>query len=455
MNVSLEKLNDTTAKLIVNVSEGDYADKVKKDLKEIGKTHTIPGFRKGHISTDQLQRRFGKQVKSDVINREVYDAVIGYIRDNNLAILGEPMPVEVKEINLDDKDYTFEYEIGLTPEVKVELNKDVKLPFYTIEVSEDMVKQQDTQLRERFGAQVPGEEVDAKALVKGAIMELNPDGTVKESEDAIQVVDGIVAPMYFKSKEEADKFLGKKVGDKVVFNPWNTCEGNAAEMSSMLHIEDKEKAAQVKADFELAISEIIVLKLAEDGEEFFKNVFGPDKVKTREEYDEALKAMIAQQLQPNSDLMFNNDAQKYFVEKYGDMELPKEFLKKWLVKREQGDFKEETIDEQFEAMLPDLKWQLIKENIAKQLEVKIEEADLLNYAKSVAAHQFAQYGMTNMGDDVIADYAKRILADKNTRSRIVENVGNELLFRGIKNAITLENKTVTLDEFKELASKQQ
>ncbi|MDE6268169.1 MAG: trigger factor [Muribaculaceae bacterium] len=455
MNVSLEKLNDTTAKLTVNVSESDYADKVKKDLKEIGKTHTIPGFRKGHISTDQLQRRFGKQVKSDVINREVYDAVIGYIRDNNLAILGEPMPVEVKEINLDDKDYTFEYEIGLTPEVKVELNKDVKLPFYTIEVSDDMVKQQDTQLRERFGAQVPGEEVDAKALVKGAIMELNPDGTVKESEDAIQVVDGIVAPMYFKSKEEADKFLGKKVGDKVVFNPWNTCEGNPAEMSSMLHIEDKEKAAQVKADFELAISEIIVLKLAEDGEEFYKNVFGADKVKTREEYDEALKSMIAQQLQPNSELMFNNDAQKYFVEKYGDMELPKEFLKKWLVKREQGDFKEETIDEQFEAMLPDLKWQLIKENIAKQLEVKIEEADLLNYAKSVAAHQFAQYGMTNMGDDVIADYAKRILADKNTRSRIVENVGNELLFRGIKNAITLENKTVTLDEFKELAAKQQ
>ena len=154
-------------------------------------------------------------------------------------MLGEPLPVEVKEINLDDTDYTFEYEIGLAPEINVEINKDMTVPFYTIEVSDEMLKEQDTALCERFGAQVPGEEVDAKALVKGAIMQLNEDGSVRTDEDAIQVVDGIVAPMYFSDKEQAALFLGKKVGDKVVFNPHKTCNGNAAELASMLHI-DKE-----------------------------------------------------------------------------------------------------------------------------------------------------------------------------------------------------------------------
>lgn len=254
MQVTLEKTSALEGLIKVEVAENDYLPKVNKELKEIGRTRQIPGFRPGHVSLEQLRRRFGKEVKSHVLNEEVFNAVINYLRENKVDILGEPLPVKVEEINLDDKDYTFSYEVALAPEFDVDLNKDMHVPFYNIEVSQEMVDQQDTALRERFGAQVPGETVEGKALVKGAIMQLDAEGNVRSDEEAIQVVDGIVAPMFFKNEAEVEKFNGKKVGDKVVFNPWDTCNGNAAELASMLHT-NKEKVADLHDNFEMAISE--------------------------------------------------------------------------------------------------------------------------------------------------------------------------------------------------------
>lgn len=450
MNVSIEKIDNVNGKITVSIEENDYKDKVTSELKRIGKTHTLPGFRKGHVTIDQLRRRFGKQVKSDVINQEVYEAVINYIRDNKLAILGEPLPVEVKEIDMNSVDYTFEYEIGLTPEINVDLKK-VSLPYYNIEVSKEMVDEQDANFRERFGNQVPGEEVDEKALVKGSIMELNEDGSVKDTEDAIQVVGGIIAPMYLKDKEEADKFIGKKLNDKVVFNPYKACEGDVTRLASMLNI-DKEKAAEAKGDFEMSIAEIIVVKPAELNEEYYKNIFGPDKVKTEEEYFEAIKQMISAQISGNSEMLFHMQAEKQLVEEYGNFELPQEFLKKWLVRRNEG-LTAENIDEEFEKMIPSLKWQLIKERIAAVAEVKIEEADVQNHAKAIARQQFAQYGMTNVEDDMLSDYAKRILEDKNSRSRIIEEAGDAKLFEAIKQTAKIEAKSVSVEEFKSIAEK--
>lgn len=401
----------------------------------------------------QLVRMFGKQVKSDVLNQEVYEAVVKYIQDNKLGILGEPLPVDVKEISIEQKDFTFAYEIGLAPAIEINLDKSVTLDYYPIKVSDEMAEQQDKMLRERFGKQEPGQEFEERALVKGVLMELNADGTVKSDEDAIQVTAGIVAPFLFKSKEEAAKFEGKKVGDKVVFNPSASCEGNVAELSSMLNI-DKERAAEVKADFELAISEIIVNRLAEYGQEFYDDVFGKDKVTSEEDYHKNVTAMIAAQLAPNSENLFQYTTEKALVEKYGNFELPAEFLKKWLVARNEG-LTSENIDAEYEKMVPSIKWQLVKERVAQQAGVKIEKEDLENFAKAIAAQQLAQYGMYNLGDDVLADYAKRILEDKNSRSHIIEQVGDRKLFDAIKNLVTVDVKEVSLDEFKEIAEKAQ
>lgn len=452
MNVSMEKIDNVSARLIVSVVENDYQEKVTKEIKQIGRSHTIPGFRKGHVPFGELNRRFGKQVASDVINQEVYEAVANYIRDNKLGILGEPLPVEVQELDLkNQKDYTFQYEIGLAPEININLDKNTHIPFYPIEISKEMIDEQDKNFRERFGSQVPGEEVDAKALVKGSIMELNEDGSIKEGEDAIQVTSGIVAPMYFKSKEESDKFFGKKVGDKVVFNPYNTCEGNAAELASMLQV-DKDKAGEIKGNFEFAIAEIIVVKPADLNQEYFDGLFGKDKVTSEEAYFAEIKKMISSQISGNSDMLFRIQTEKQLVEQYGNVELPETFLKKWLVARNDG-FTAESIDAEFEKMIPSLKWQLIKERIAAVAEIKIEEADVMAHAKALAANQFAQYGMTNMDDDTLTDYAKRILADKNYRPRIIEEVGDIKLFDAIKEKVTLDEKAISLEEFKEIASK--
>ena len=448
MNVTLDKTSDIEGKFIVNVEEADYEQKVKDELKKIGREAHIPGFRQGHVPAGQIKARFGKQAKSQVLNDTVYEAVINYIRDNKLNVLGEPMPVEVKEVNLDDKDYTFEYEIGLAPVLDIKLDKDVKLPYYTIAVSDEMLAEQDKNLCQRLGSQVPGDEVDERAIVKGVLMQLNEDGTVNENPGAIQVVNGIVAPFYFKDKDEAAKFTGKKVDDKVVFNPWKSCEGNAAELSSMLNI-DKNIAADVKSDFQFTISEIIVLKPAEHNQEFYDNVFGKDKVTDEEGYKKALTEMIARDLAGNSEQLFQADTEKYLMDKYGDMQFPVNFLKKWLVARNE-ELTAENIDKEFEAMLPSLKWQLIREKVSAELKVEIKEEDLLGYAKAIAYQQFAQYGITNMDDETIEQSAKRLLNDRDTRSRMVERLSDIKLMTAVKEAVTLDNKTVSLEEFRDL-----
>ncbi len=449
MNVTIEKTSAVYGIINVNVVEADYADKVKKELRTIGTKRVIPGFRQGHAPLPTLTRMFGKQVKSEVLNDVVYDAVIRHIRDNKLHVLGEPLPLEKKEINLEDKDYDFKYEIGFAPELNITVDKDIKLTRYAIEVSEQMYKDEDEALRKRFGSQVPGDVTDDRSLIKGSLQQLNADGTVNENEGAIQVNNAIVAPFTFKDEKQKALFVDKHVDDKVVFNPYDSCNGNAAEMSSMLNI-DKSIAGDIHSDFVLAISEIIVMKEAEHNQTFFDQVFGKDKVQDEAAYEAAVKDGLAAQLARNSNELFDVTARNYFIEKYGDMELPTEFLKKWLVARNE-ELTVENIDKEYEQMLPSLKWQLIEERIANVLNVELKEDDVLEYAKAVANHQFVQYGITNMDDATITEYAKRLLNDNNTRSRIVEAASEMKLFNTIRTSVTIEEKKVSFDEFKKIA----
>lgn len=450
MEIKFEKTGEACGKITVSITEADYADKVTAKLKEIGKKHVIPGFRKGHIAVPELRKRFGRDVKSEVINDEVFHAVFEYIDKEKLQILGQPLPCGTTEIDMKTPDYTFSYDVALWPELNITLDKSVSLPFYKIEVSDEMMAEQDKNLRERFGAQVPGEEVDAKAVVKGSIMELNADGTVKTDADAIQVVAGIVAPFLFKGTEEADKFLGKHVGDKIVFNPRKAAGEQVAEVASMLNI-DKEAAENVTADFEFVISEIIVLKLAEHNQDFYDDVFGKDKVHTEEEYNTQLRTMIEASLAPNSYQLFNRDAHDYLVKNYSDMKLDEALLKRWILLQDKN-LTAEALDKEFENMLPGIKWEIISGDVARQLEVKVTEDDLLARASFIARQQMQQYGMYNMDEETVTDMAKRILAEKTYRRRIAEEMEEAKTFDAMRNAITVEEKTVSLDEFRKLAN---
>lgn len=446
MNVTLDRIDNVNGVITLSIEEKDYQEKVKKELKQIGMKHPLPGFRPGHVPASLLQKKYGKDVLVEVVNREIYDNLVNYIQENKLNILGEPIISNAEEVNFDTmKDFSFKFEVGFAPEVSLKLDNTVTVPYYNIEVDQKMVDQQNEMLCKRFGKQVKGEQVDATALVKGSMVELDENGAVKEN--GLNVESTIVAPQYFKSEDEKAKFADKKLGDEIVFNPWATCEGNLGELSSMMNV-DREQA-DIKSDFKLTVNEILVNQPAELNQELFDAVFGKDSCKNEEEYFAKLKEMIAGQLVNDSNFRFTVDAEKVLREQVGALELPTEFLKKWLV-RQDNKYTAENIDEEFTKMVPQLEWQLIKEQAAKQLDVKVNDEDLLADAKRIAYQQFAQYGMTNIPEDMIEKYAKDILENKEYRSQIVQQSVDNKLYAEIKNAVKLDEKTVNVEEFNAL-----
>ncbi len=447
MDVTLEKTGDLEGRLVVKIEEADYAARVKKELKEIGQNRQIPGFRKGHVDMAQLQKRFGKQVKAGVLNDVASDAALKYIEDNKIAILGQPIPADENEMNLDNKDFTFVYEIGMMPELNIVFDQNVELDFYNIAVSDEMVAEQDKNIRMQAGDRVTTDTYGERALVKGTIMQLAEDGQVKA--DGIQVTDGIVAPFLFKSKEEAAKFEGTKAGDKVVFDAFATCDGNEAEIASMLHI-DRDRVEEARGNFEMTITEYVVNKPAELGQEFYDKVFGADTVHNEEEYFARVRDMIAQGLQPNSRSLFVRMTEDYLMETYGaNMQLPEGFLRKFMV-RVTPEIKAEDVDEQLKLALPGMKWEIIEGQAGRVMGVKVEEDDVKAMARSIAMEQLIQYGMGQMAEQMADYYAENLLKDKDQRRRLVDQAYTSKLMNAIHNAVKLNEKTVSLDEFRAL-----
>lgn len=447
MDVTLEKTGDLEGRLVVKIEEADYAARVKKELKEIGQNRQIPGFRKGHVDMAQLQKRFGKQVKAGVLNDVASDAALKYIEDNKIAILGQPIPADENEMNLDNKDFTFVYEIGMMPELNIVFDQNVELDFYNIAVSDEMVAEQDKNIRMQAGDRVTTDTYGERALVKGTIMQLAEDGQVKT--DGIQVTDGIVAPFLFKSKEEAAKFEGTKAGDKVVFDAFATCDGNEAEIASMLHI-DRDRVEEARGNFEMTITEYVVNKPAELGQEFYDKVFGADTVHNEEEYFARVRDMIAQGLQPNSRSLFVRMTEDYLMETYGaNMQLPEGFLRKFMV-RVNPEIKAEDVDEQLKLALPGMKWEIIEGQAGRVMGVKVEEDDVKAMARSIAMEQLIQYGMGQMAEQMADYYAENLLKDKDQRRRLVDQAYTSKLMNAIHNAVKLNEKTVSLDEFRAL-----
>lgn len=445
MKIDYVKTSDVLGEITMVVEESDYAEKVKKQLKEIGKTHAEPGFRPGHVPAGLIRKKYGKAVKYDEINKLVGEAVFDYIKKNDINVLGNPIPDKANAIDDDANEFTLKFKVGVAPDFEVKISKDLHIPYYSIQVTDEMIGRQDEALRRRFGKQEPGEEVDATALVKGVITELNADGTVKE--DGVVVESGIVAPQYFKSDDQRNLFLGKHVGDEIVFNPAATCESNPTELSSMLNL-PKEQAEKHQGDFRFDIKEIIVLKPAELNEEFFKEVFGDD-VKDEAQYREAVKKMIESSLQGDQNYRFTIDAEKAIRNEVGDIELPDEVLKEFLISQNEA-LNADNIDSEYGQIRSQLVWDLEKDKMLAALDIKVEESDLLNTSRLLARNQFAQYGMTNVPEDAVEHYASEILKDEKARASVYRQTSDMKLFNAIRAAVSLDEKSVSVDEFNEL-----
>lgn len=445
MKIDYAKTNDVIGEITMVVEESDYADKVKKQLKEIGKKHAEPGFRPGHVPAGLIAKKYGKAVKYDEINKLVGEAIFDYIKENCINVLGNPIPDKANAINEDASEFTLKFKVGVAPEFEVKIDKDLHIPYYNIQVTDEMVARQDEALRRRFGKQEPGDEVDATALVKGVITELNEDGTVKE--EGVVVENGIVAPQYFKSEDQRALFVGKHVGDSVVFNPAATCESNPTELASMLNL-PKEEAEKHQGDFRFDIKKIIVLKPAELNEEFFKEAFG-ETVKDEEGYRETVKKMIQDSLTGDQNYRFTIDAEKAIRKEVGEIQLPDEVLKEFLISQNEA-LNEENIDKEYDQIRSQLVWDLEKDKMINALDIKVEDADLQNTARLMARNQFAQYGMTNVPEDAVEHYAGEILKDEKARNTIYRQTSDMKLFNAIRAAVSLDEKEVSVDEFNEL-----
>ncbi len=445
MKIDYAKTNDVIGEITMVVEESDYADKVKKQLKEIGKKHAEPGFRPGHVPAGLIAKKYGKAVKYDEINKLVGEAIFDYIKENGINVLGNPIPDKANAINEDASEFTLKFKVGVAPEFEVKIDKDLHIPYYNIQVTDEMVARQDEALRRRFGKQEPGDEVDATALVKGVITELNEDGTVKE--EGVVVENGIVAPQYFKSEDQRALFVGKHVGDSVVFNPAATCESNPTELASMLNL-PKEEAEKHQGDFRFDIKKIIVLKPAELNEEFFKEAFG-ETVKDEEGYRETVKKMIQDSLTGDQNYRFTIDAEKAIRKEVGEIQLPDEVLKEFLISQNEA-LNEENIDKEYDQIRSQLVWDLEKDKMINALDIKVEDADLQNTARLMARNQFAQYGMTNVPEDAVEHYAGEILKDEKARNTIYRQTSDMKLFNAIRAAVSLDEKEVSVDEFNEL-----
>ena len=444
MNVSQENTSKVSALIKIDIVKADYEEKVEKALRTYRQKANIPGFRKGMAPMGMIKKMVGKSILLEEINKLVSESLYNYIKDNKMNILGEPLPSESQaEIDFDkQEDFTFLFDVALAPEIDITLTDKDKIDYYHIDIDDDMVAKQKEALCSRFGVQQPVEEASEKDIVKGRFVELDENNAPKEGGIS---VESLLTPAYLKDEAEKNKFVGKKVGDKVVFNPSVACGGNDTEIAAMLHI-GKDKSADVKSNFEVEITSILGFKPAEVGQELYDNAFGKDTVKSEEEFTAKIREMLASQLQPESDYKFALDARTALEAKVGEVELPDNLLKRWLVVTGENRTAE-SVEEEYPKMVPDLKWQLIKEEIVKKYEIKVDDADMLEMAKKATRAQFAQYGMANVPDDLLEKYASDMLKDKKIVSNIAERATEEKIIETIKSHVSLNEKNVSVEDF--------
>ena len=449
MNVSLQNIDKVSALLTVKLEKADYQENVDKSLKRLRQKIQMPGFRPGMVPIGLVKKMYRKSVMAEEINKMLSEAIHNYVQENHVEILGEPLPDEEKQQQVDFdtmEDFEFVFDIALAPEFDVTLSAEDKVDYYTIDVTEDLIDKQIKVYTQRNGKYEQADTYADNDMLKGLLAELDEEGNVKEG--GIQVEGAVMMPSYMKNDEQKALFADAKVNDVIVFNPYAAWEGSAVELSSLLKI-DKEKAAEMKANFSFQINEITRFVEGELNQEIFDQVFGKDVIKSEEEFRAKVKEAIAAQFAVDSDYKFMLDMHKLLMEKVGKLEFADALLKRSMKLNNENKTDQE-IDEQYPKSIEALTWFLIKEKLVKANGIKVEQADVQTMARETTRAQFAQYGMLNIPDELLDNYAKEMLKKKETVENLVDRIMESKLAVALKPQVTLENKTVSLEDFNKL-----
>ena len=456
MNVSLEQIDAVNAIVTVDIKREDFAADVAKEVAKMGVRHPLKGFRPGKAPKSLLMKFYGPSVTADVVDRMVGKALYDHIRENNLHVLGEPLPNEDTKVDImNDEEMAFKFDLGLAPAIELKLNKRINVPYYNIEVTDQMVDDAIAHDRKRLGTLVDGEVSDKESMLRGSMIELDEQGNDKEN--GIKVERTVISARYMNDEDEAAKFVGVKVGDTFVFNPYKAYDGNAAELQGLLNV-DRNVAAEMKSDFRVTIEEIKVNQEAEMNEEFFKGVLGTEtEVKDEAAFLEAVRVMIQRANVPESNYRFTVDAQRILTEKAGELQLPEEFLKRFLKLRREQDEKENTeiTDEEAQGMFNQLRWQLVKDHLAQELGIKVEKEDIDTAAFIFAQQQLSQYGIYNAPEDLVRQQAERYMQDDRAREAIQEHAIDNKFYAAVKEAVKVNEKSISVEDFRKLYEKEE
>ncbi|NLA25138.1 MAG: trigger factor [Bacteroidales bacterium] len=449
MNITLQNTDELNAVITVNIQKEDVAENVEKALKEYRRKAQVPGFRPGMVPMGLIKKMYGDSLMVEAINKKISEGLNDYLTTENLNILGDPLPSENQEtIDFDETDnYNFAFDIALAPEFELKLTKREKIMYYLIDVNDEMVDKHIDQYRQRFGEFNEAEAASEESLLRGLLIEADEDMNPKE--DGVQKEDASIYIGSVKDEEIKTQLINVKLGESIGFNLKKALP-NDAELSSLLDI-DKDKLENISENFRFSVELIRDFKHAELNEELFEKITQNPEIKTEEDFRNYMKEEIQNSLVNESEYRFKLDAKEKLLKKL-NLNLPEEFLKRWLLYVNK-ELDQEQLNSYFDSFADDLRWTLITNKLLKENEVEITQEDAIEQAKIEMMYQFRQYGMSNVPDDVLEKYATEMLQKENDAKRILEQVGERKALEIIKEAVKIEESLVSVEEFDKLFAK--
>ena len=445
MNITFEAPDKINGLMTITLESADYQPEVEKTLKDYRKRANIPGFRPGQAPMGMIKRQFGTSVKVDAVNKLLGEKLYEYVLENKIQMLGEPLPSEQQEA-LDfesDKPLTFKFDIAVAPEFEAKLSGKDKVPFYNITVDDKLIDQQVEMYQSRAGQYEKVEQFDAEQrdMLKGDLREVN---------GSIEVADAVLMPQYMKVDDQKKLFDGCKLGDIITWNPRKAYPESDVEVSSLLKIQ-KEEVKDHEGDFTFQITEISRFVKAEVNQALFDQTFGEGTVKSEKEFRQKIADQISQQFKADSDYKFLLDIREHMEKKVGKLEFPEAILKRVMIQNNK-DRKDaqEYVEKNFELSIKELGWHLIKEQLVAAQGIKVEEDDLKQVAKEAARAQFAQYGMSNVPDEYLDNYAQEMLKKRENVDGLVDRAVDVKLTAALKGVVKLDEKDITLEDFQKM-----
>ena len=434
MKIEQNRIDDLNFELTLTVAAEDYADSRKKRLAEFRKKAEIKGFRKGMVPMSLVEKMYGQNALVDAVNDVISEGLNNYIHENNLRVLGEPLPSEEHIQNEWEagKEFTFKFDLAINPEVSFELSKDDEVTYYTITVTEAAKKEMRDNLLRQYGSLENGEAAKEEDFI------------IVDFEQGDMKVEGTYVALRNVAEAARNSFVGVKSGDVLDVNV-NEAFENETDRASMLKV-GKEELASMNPMFKMTVQAVKTFVNAPMVEETFEKIFG---VKTEAEFEAKIEERIRAEYAQEADFRFSKDAKEYLLEK-ANVTVAEKFLKRWIYVINDGKFTMEDIEKDWALFIVDYKWQMVRNYLMEKYGVKVEEADLLASAKGFAAYQFAMYGMNNVPEEQLEAFAKNILSQEEQGRRILDQVENEKTFAAVREVVTLKKKKISVEKFREL-----